>query len=157
MYNHELRKIGTILAIQYLALTTMVVLCSLIILGTYDSAVGLELTCTEWPFCANEFLPSEEYLVEWIYGIVAITASILTVTTMAACIINKKSNLKIKITSSIATVSIIVPLILDASVIDLKLHAILVTVHLGSGLVLILMVLLTTLFAFRISRNPPVV
>ena len=157
MYNHELRKIGTILAIQYLALTTMVVLCSLILLGTYASAVGLGLTCTEWPFCANEVLPSEEYLVEWIYGTVAIAASILTVITMAACIINKKSNLKIKITSSLATVSITVPLTLDASVIDLKLHAILVTAHLGAGLVLILMVLLTTLFAFRISRNPPVV
>jgi len=37
-------------------------------------------------------------------------------------------------------------------VIDLKLHAVLVAIHLGIGILLFAMVLLTTLFAFRISR-----
>ncbi|MGI9567522.1 MAG: COX15/CtaA family protein [Nitrosopumilus sp.] len=152
-----IRKKGPILVIQYLALTTMIVLCSLILLEVYSSVDGIDLSCTEWSFCSNRVLSSEEYHAEWIYGLVAVTAGILTITTMAACIINKKSGSKIKITSSIATVSIITPVILNASVIDLKLHAILVAVHLGVGILLILMVLATTLFAFRISRNPPVV
>ena len=145
------------MAIQYLALTTMTVWCSLILLGGYISAAGIDVSCTQRPYCANGILPSEEYSVEWIYGLVAITASVLTITTMTACIINKKSDSKIKITSSIATISVIVPIILGTFVIDLKPHAILVAAYLGIGMLSILMVLVTTLFAFRISRNPPVV
>jgi len=37
-------------------------------------------------------------------------------------------------------------------VIDLKLHAVLVAIHLGIGILLFSMVLLTTLFAFRVSK-----
>lgn len=125
--------------------------------GGYISAVGIGLSCPEWPFCPNGVLPSEEYLVEWIYGLVNVTVSVLAITTMVACIINKKSDSKIKITSSLVTASIVTPVILSALVIDLKLHVILVAAHLGMGVLLISMMILTTLFAFRISRNPPVV
>jgi len=62
--------------------------------------------------------------------------------------------LKIKVTSSLATVFVITQITLGALVIDLKLHAVLVAIHLGIGILLFAMVLLTTLFAFRISRIP---
>ena len=38
-------------------------------------------------------------------------------------------------------------------VIDLKLHAVLVAIHLGVGILLFAMVLLTTLFAFKITKS----
>jgi len=140
------------LAIQYLALSTLIVLYSLIFIGGYVSAAGLGLTCPEWPLCPGGILPSEEYLVEWIHRLVAVTTGVLIVATMVVSLINKNADLKIKITSSFASVLVITQIVLGALVIDLKLQAILVAIHLGIGILLFAMVLLTTLFAFRISK-----
>ena len=132
----------------------MIVLYSLMFIGGYISAAGLGLTCPEWPLCPNGIMPSEEYLIEWIHRLVAATTGSLVIATMVASLINKNSDLKIKITSSLATVFVITQIVLGALVIDLKLHAVLVAIHLGIGILLFSMVLLTTLFAFRISRVP---
>jgi cytochrome c oxidase assembly protein subunit 15 len=142
------------LAIQYLALATMIVLYSLMFIGGYVSAAGLGLTCPEWPLCPDGIMPSEEYLIEWTHRLVAATTGSLVIATMVASLINKNSDLKIKVTSSLATVFVITQIILGAMVIDLKLHAVLVAIHLGIGILLFSMVLLTTVFAFRISKTP---
>jgi cytochrome c oxidase assembly protein subunit 15 len=122
-------------------------------IGGYISAAGLGLTCPEWPLCPNGIMPSEEYLIEWIHRLVAATTGVLIIATMIASLINKNSDLKIKITSSIATALVITQITLGALVIDTKLHAVLVAIHLGIGIWLFAMVLLTTLFAFRISKS----
>ena len=140
------------MAIQYLALTTMIILYSLMFIGGYISAAGLGLTCPEWPLCPNGVMPSEEYLIEWIHRTIAATTGVLVISTMVASLINKNSDLKIKITSSLATALVITQITLGALVIDTKLHAVLVAIHLGIGIWLFAMVLLTTLFAFRISK-----
>ncbi|MFB5617192.1 MAG: COX15/CtaA family protein [Nitrosopumilus sp.] len=141
------------MAIQYLALTTMIVLYSLMFIGGYISAAGLGLTCPEWPLCPNGIMPSEEYLIEWIHRLVAATTGVLVIATMVASLINKNSDLKIKITSSLATALVITQITLGALVIDTKLHAVLVAIHLGIGIWLFAMVLLTALFAFRLSKS----
>ncbi len=141
------------MAIQYLALATMMVLYSLMFLGGYISAAGLGLTCPEWPLCPNGVMPSEEYLIEWIHRLTAATTGALVIATMVASYLNSSADTKIKVTSSLATVFVITQITLGALVIDLKLHAVLVSVHLGIGILLFAMVLLTTLFAFRISRE----
>ncbi|MCE2615235.1 MAG: COX15/CtaA family protein [Nitrosopumilus sp. (ex Thoosa mismalolli)] len=141
------------MAIQYLALATMIVLYSLMFLGGYISAAGLGLTCPEWPLCPNGVMPSEEYLIEWIHRLAAATTGALVIATMVAALINKNSETKIKVTSSLATVFVIIQITLGALVIDTKLHAVLVAIHLGIGILLFSMVLLTTLFAFRMVRN----
>jgi len=121
-------------------------------IGGYISAAGLGLTCPEWPLCPNGVMPSEEYLIEWIHRTIAATTGVLVISTMVASLINKNSDLKIKITSSLATALVITQITLGALVIDTKLHAVLVAIHLGIGIWLFAMVLLTTLFAFRISK-----
>ena len=141
------------MAIQYLALSSMIVLYSLMFLGGYISAAGLGLTCPEWPLCPDGVMPSEEYLIEWIHRLAAATTGALVVATMVASFVNRRADLKIKVTSSLATVFVVTQIALGALVIDLKLHAVLVAIHLGIGILLFSMVLLTTLFAFRISRG----
>lgn len=141
------------MAIQYLALTTLIVLYSLMFIGGYISAAGLGLTCPEWPLCPNGVMPSEEYLVEWVHRTTAATTGALVIATMVASLINKNSDLKIKITSSLATGLVITQITLGALVIDTKLHAVLVAIHLGIGIWLFAMVLLTVLFAFRIAKS----
>ncbi len=98
-------------------------------------------------------MPSEEYLIEWIHRLIAATTGVLVIATMVASMINKNADLKIKVTSSLAAVFVVTQITLGALVIDLKLHAVLVAIHLGIGILLFSMVLLTTLFAFRISRT----
>ncbi len=137
-------------AIKYLALSSMIVLYSLMFLGGYISAAGLGLTCPEWPLCPDGIMPSEEYLIEWIHRLAAATTGALVVATMIASFLHKRADAKIRVTSSLATVFVIVQITLGALVIDLKLHAVLVAIHLGIGILLFAMVLMTTLFAFRI-------
>jgi len=131
----------------------MIVLYSLMFIGGYISAAGLGLTCPEWPLCPNGVMPSEEYLIEWIHRTTAATTGVLVIATMVASLINKNADLKIKITSSLATVLVITQITLGALVIDTKLHAVLVAIHLGIGIWLFAMVLLTVLFAFRITKS----
>lgn len=138
-------------AIKYLALSSMIVLYSLMFLGGYISAAGLGLTCPEWPLCPDGIMPSEEYLIEWIHRLAAATTGALVVATMIAGFLHKGADAKIRVTSSLATVFVIVQITLGALVIDLKLHAVLVAIHLGIGILLFAMVLLTTLFAFRLQ------
>ena len=132
----------------------MIVLYSLMFIGGYISAAGLGLTCPEWPLCPNGVMPSEEYLIEWIHRTTAATTGALVIATMVASLINKNADLKIKVTSSLATGLVITQITLGALVIDTKLHAVLVAIHLGIGIWLFAMVLLTVLFAFRISKIP---
>ncbi len=122
--------------------------------GGYISAAGLGLTCPEWPLCPDGIMPSDEYLIEWIHRLVAATTGSLVVATMIASWINKHSDKKIKFTSTFASGLVITQITLGALVIDLKLHAVLVAIHLGVGILLFSMVLLTTLYAFRIAKSP---
>ncbi len=130
----------------------MIVLYSLMFIGGYISAAGLGLTCPEWPLCPNGVMPSEEYLIEWVHRLIAATTGALVLATMVASYMNKRADLKIKLTSSLASAFVVTQITLGALVIDMKLHAVLVAIHLGIGILLFAMVLLTTLFAFRISK-----
>ncbi|MGD8708445.1 MAG: COX15/CtaA family protein [Nitrosopumilaceae archaeon] len=141
------------MAIQYLALSTLVVLYSLMFVGGYVSAAGLGLTCPEWPLCPNGVMPDEEYLIEWIHRLVAATTGTLVLATAVASWMNKSAGRKIKFTSTFAGVLVVTQITLGAVVIDTMLHAVLVAIHLGVGILLFAMVLLTTLFAFRISKS----
>jgi heme A synthase len=67
--------------------------------------------------------------------------------------INKDASRKIRFTSSFASALVITQITLGAIVIDTKLHAVLVAVHLGIGILLFAMVLLTVIFAFRLGKK----
>lgn len=151
-YSNCKLNIRIILILKYLALTSLVVLYSLMFIGGYVSAAGLGLTCPEWPLCPDGLLPGEDYLIEWIHRLVAATAGTLIIATTVGSWINKNSDKKIKITSTLAAILVITQITLGAMVIDLKLHAVLVAIHLGIGIWLFAMVLLTTLFAFRMGK-----
>ncbi|MFB5611469.1 MAG: heme A synthase [Nitrosopumilaceae archaeon] len=138
--------------LKYLALSSLIVLYSLMFIGGYVSAAGLGLTCPEWPLCPNGVLPDDEYFIEWVHRFIAATTGTLVIATTIGSWINKNADWKIKLTSSLAAVFVVTQITLGAIVIDLKLHAVLVAVHLGIGILLFAMVLLTTLFAFRISK-----
>ena len=150
-YERQLYR-RVILILKYLSLASLGVLYSLMFIGGYVSASGLGLSCPEWPLCPSGILPTQEYLIEWSHRFVAATTGVLIVSTAVGSWLAKGSDKKIKITGTLAGIFVVTQITLGAIVIDLKLHALLVAVHLGIGILLFAMTLLTTLFAFRLGK-----
>jgi cytochrome c oxidase assembly protein subunit 15 len=121
--------------------------------GGYISAAGLGLTCPEWPLCPNGVMPNDEYFIEWIHRTVAATTGVLILATTITAWLNKDAGKKIKFTSGFASALVVTQITLGALVIDTQLHAVLVAIHLGIGILLFAMTLLTVLFAFRIGKQ----
>ena len=122
-------------------------------IGGYVSAAGLGLTCPDWPLCPSGVLPDEKYFIEWTHRLIAATTGALIIATTVGSWIAKNSHWKIRVTSTLAAIFVITQIALGAIVIDLKLHAVLVAVHLGIGILLFAMVLLTTLIAFGLAKT----
>jgi cytochrome c oxidase assembly protein subunit 15 len=138
--------------LKYLSLASLVILYSLMFIGGYVSASGLGLSCPEWPLCPSGILPNEDYMIEWSHRFIAATTGVLVVATAVGSWLAKGADRKIKLTATLAAIFVVTQITLGAIVIDLKLHALLVAVHLGIGILLFAMTLLTTLFAFRLGR-----
>ena len=141
------------MALRYLALSSLAVLYSLMFLGGYVSAAGLGLSCPDWPLCPGGIMPGEGYFIEWLHRLIAATAGVMIAATAVAVWINRRADRKIRATSVIAAGLVAVQIALGAIVIDTLLHSVLVAVHLGIGILLFAMSLLTTLFAFRLDRG----
>lgn len=139
--------------LQYLALASLIVLYSLMFIGGYVSASGLGLSCPDWPLCPNGVMPDDEFLIEWTHRFIAATTGSLIIATTVGVWLNKRSDGKIKVTSTLASVFVITQITLGAIVIEAKLHAVLVAIHLGIGILLFAMTLLTVLFAFRMAKQ----
>ena len=122
-------------------------------IGGYISAAGLGLTCPEWPLCPNGIMPNDEYFIEWIHRTIAATTGVLILATTITAWLNKDADRKIKFTSAFASALVVTQITLGALVIDTQLHAVLVAIHLGIGILLFAMTLLTVLFAFKIGKQ----
>ena len=122
-------------------------------IGGYVSASGLGLSCPDWPLCPNGFLPDYEFLIEWTHRFIAATTGSLVIATTVGVWLSKRSDRKIKVTSTLASVFVVTQITLGALVIEAKLHAVLVAIHLGIGILLFAMTLLTAIFAFRMART----
>ena len=139
--------------LKTLSFTTLAVLFALIFIGGYVSAAGFGLTCPDWPLCPQGLLPHQDFIIEYIHRSVAATTGMLVIATMAFTLKARDAPRGMKIASIIAAGAVIGQITLGAIVIVERLHAILVTAHLGLGLVLFSMVLMTTLFAFKIENK----
>jgi heme A synthase len=137
--------------LKALSFTTIAVLFSLIFIGGYVSASGVGLTCPDWPLCPQGLVPHADFIIEYIHRSVAATTGMLVLATMAFTLKSKVTPRGMKIASIIAAGAVIGQITLGAIVIVERLHAILVTAHLGLGLVLFSMVLITMLYAFKID------
>jgi cytochrome c oxidase assembly protein subunit 15 len=139
--------------LKALSFTTLVVLFTLMFIGGYVGASGLGLTCPDWPLCPQGLLPHADFIIEYIHRSFAATTGILVIATMAFTLKSKYTPRGMKISSIIAAGAVIGQVTLGAIVIVERLHAALVTAHLGLGLVLFSMVLITVLYAFKMSRD----
>lgn len=133
-----------------LSFATLSVLFSLIFIGGYVSASGVGLSCPDWPLCPQGLLPHEDFIIEYIHRSVAATTGLLVLATTAFTLKSREAPRGMKVASVIAAGAVIGQIALGAIVIVERLHSVLVTTHLGLGLVLFSMVLVTVLYAFKI-------
>ena len=122
--------------IQIFSLITLCVLFGLIFMGGYVSSSNVGLSCPKWPLCPKGLVPSSEFLIEYTHRSIAATTGLLVFLNMIF-ILKAKSALKsTKIFSIIAACAVFGQIFLGGVVITEKLHALLVTAHLGLGLIL---------------------
>ena len=136
--------------IKILPFVTLCSVFTLIFIGGYVSASGVGLTCPKWPLCPAGFVPMDEFLIEYFHRSVAATTALLVFITTFFTLRSKIAPRAMKIGSTIASCAALGQITLGAIVIIERLHAILVTVHLGLGLLLFSMVLITVLHSRKI-------
>lgn len=142
--------------LRALSYSTLAVLFSLIFIGGYVSATGVGLTCPDWPLCPQGLLPHQDFIIEYIHRSIAAITGMLVVATMAFVLKSKTTPKGMKVASIIASAAVIGQITLGAIVIVERLHAVLVTTHLGLGLVLFSMVLMTAMYAHRLESKKAV-
>lgn len=135
--------------LKALSFGTLAVLFSLIFIGGYVSATGVGLSCPDWPLCPQGLLPHQDFIIEYIHRTVAATTGLLVLVTTGFVLKSKEAPRGMKLASIIAAGAVVGQITLGAVVIVERLHALLVTTHLGLGLVLFSMVLMTTVYAFK--------
>lgn len=139
--------------LKYLSTITLCILFTLIFVGGYVSASGVGLSCPEWPMCPKGLVPHEDFIIEYFHRTIAASTALMVIITMAFTLKTKIAPRGMKIASIIASSAVIGQITLGAFVIIERLHAILVTIHLGLGITLFSMVLLTTLYAWKLSKT----
>jgi heme A synthase len=140
--------------LKVLSISTLCALFILISIGGYVSASGVGLSCPDWPLCPAGLVPMNEFVIEYFHRTIAATTGLLVLATM---IFTLKSTAPggMKIASIIAGSAVVGQIILGAFVIVERLHAVLVTAHLGLGLVLFSMVLIVVLYSYGLLSYTP--
>jgi heme A synthase len=139
--------------LKTLSFASLASLFSLMFIGGYVSASGVGLTCPKWPLCPAGFVPMNEFIIEYFHRSVAATTALLVLATMAFTLKSKIAPKGMKMASIIASGAAMGQITLGAVVIIERLHAVLVTVHLGLGLVLFAMMLLVVSYSYGLSSN----
>jgi len=134
-----------------LAFSALCVLFVLIFIGGYVSSSGVGLSCPQWPLCPQGLVPSSDFIIEYFHRTVAATSGLLVILTMVFTLRSREAPKAMKITSIIAGGAVIGQITLGGIVIVERLHALLVTGHLGLGLVLFSMMLMTVLYARKLE------
>ena len=135
--------------IQSLSLSSLFALFALMFIGGYVSASGLGLTCPKWPLCPAGLIPMNDFIIEYFHRTIAVVTASLVIATMAVTLRSSVSTKGMKIASIVAFCAAMAQITLGGLVIVERLHAILVTIHLGVGLVLVSMMVIVVSGAFK--------
>lgn len=139
--------------LRILSFSTLSILFTLIFIGGYVSASGVGLSCPDWPLCPAGLIPLEDFIIEYIHRTIAAITGLMIILTMVFTLKSKQAPKGMKIASIIAGAAVMVQITLGAFVIIERLHALLVTLHLGIGIILFSMIVMVTMYAWRIQDN----
>ena len=139
--------------LKILSFSTLSILFTLIFIGGYVSASGVGLSCPDWPLCPAGLIPLADFIIEYFHRTIAAITGLMIILTMVFTLKSKQAPKGMKIASIIAGAAVMVQITLGAFVIIERLHALLVTLHLGIGIILFSMIVMVTMYAWRIQDN----
>ena len=131
-----------------ISFSTLSIIFALIFIGGYVSSSGVGLAVLIASLSSRS-VPMKEFMIEYFHRTIAATTGIMVFVTMFFTLRSKETSTSTKIASIIASALVVGQIILGAFVIVEKLHAVLVTMHLGMGLILFIMILTV----LRCKRN----
>ena len=141
------------LLLKTLSFSTLSILFVLIFIGGYVSASGVGLSCPDWPLCPAGLVPLQDFIIEYFHRTIAAITGLMVIITMLFTLKSKQAPKEMKIASIIAGAAVIAQITLGAIVILERLHAHLVTLHLGIGIILFSMLVLVNLYGRKIPNN----
>ena len=141
------------LLLTTLSFSTLSILFVLIFIGGYVSASGVGLSCPDWPLCPAGLVPLQDFIIEYFHRTIAAITGLMVIITMLFTLKSKQAPKEMKIASIIAGAAVIAQITLGAIVILERLHAHLVTLHLGIGIILFSMLVLVNLYGRKIPNN----
>jgi cytochrome c oxidase assembly protein subunit 15 len=141
------------LLLKTLSLSTLSILFILIFIGGYVSASGVGLSCPDWPLCPAGLVPLEDFIIEYFHRTIAAITGLMVIITMVFTLKSKQAPTGMKVASLLAGTAVIAQITLGAIVIIERLHAHLVTLHLGIGIILFSMMVIVTSYSIRIQNN----
>jgi cytochrome c oxidase assembly protein subunit 15 len=123
------------------------------LIGTYVDASHQGLSCPEWPLCPNGFgFPPKKYLFEEIHRIMALISASAIVSTAIYAV--KKID-TIRTTALAAGMVVMVQVVLGMLVVYTKLQALVVAIHLSTGVLLFGLTLVTFVSYYRLTSTKP--
>lgn len=137
--------------LKILSLSTLSILFVLIFIGGYVSASGVGLSCPDWPLCPAGLVPLQDFIIEYFHRTIAAITALMVIITMVFTLKSKQTPRGMKLASIIAGSAVVSQITLGAFVIIERLHAHLVTLHLGIGIILFSMSIIVTLYAWKIT------
>jgi heme A synthase len=139
---------------QRLSLTTCVVVFGLIILGGVVRATDSGLGCSDWPHCNGSFIPEfkTKVLIEYSHRTVATIAGFLVLAVAIGAWRSYRKVPTIVIPAFASLGLLIIQAGLGGVTVLSELPPGVVTVHLGTALVLLTMLIITTTAAFAHQR-----
>jgi heme A synthase len=140
--------------LKYLSLGTLSCLFALIFMGGFVSAAGVGLSCPDWPLCPAGLVPMDKFVIEYVHRTFAATTGLLVILTMVFTLKSKVAPRGMKLAVIIASGLVLGQIGLGGAVIVERLHALLVTVHLGIGMTLFSMMIITAVYAFQLPHTP---
>jgi cytochrome c oxidase assembly protein subunit 15 len=134
-----------------LSFTSLALIYTIMLIGVYITSSYQGLSCPDWPLCPNGLgIPGPDYLFEHIHRMLVIITSGFIFATAIYAYINARS---VSTTAIIAAVIVIIQIVLGMIMVYSKLHALLVATHLGTGILLFAMLLLTFISSYRERKN----
>lgn len=137
----------------------------LMLLGAYTSAIGAGLSCPDWPTCygtAAPFLHPEiinsspyttlQIFAEWAHRGVAMVVGLGILTTVGAAYRLQKQPL-VRRTAAVALLLLPVQVVLGGLTVTANLQPLIVTSHLGTAIVILLMLCTTTVVDYLTHRS----
>ena len=121
------------------------------LIGVYITSSHQGLSCPDWPLCPNGFgPPAEKHFFEHYHRMLVVITAVLIYTTTTFAVKNAHPARK---TALIAALVVSVQIMIGMLVVLTKLQAVLVAIHLSTGILLFAVMLLTFLTSYRLAKK----